>query len=118
MKYMLLVYGGEPMWDEHYREACYPESVQLANDLHASGKFLEASPLHHTSTATSVRVRDGKRIVTDGPFAETHEQLGGFYLVDATDLDDAIDIASRIPVANVGTIEVRPVIELDGLPRD
>jgi hypothetical protein len=68
------------------------------------------------STATSVRVREGKRLVTDGPFAETREQLGGFYIVDAKDLDEAINIAERIPPARYGTIEIRPVLEISGLP--
>ena len=78
-------------------EQCYEESAQFAQELNASGQYLAAAPLHPTSTATSVRVRDGKRLVTDGPFAETREQLGGYYLIDAKDLDEAIDIAARIP---------------------
>ena len=92
------------------------ESTKLTHELHAKGKYLGASPLHPVASATSVRIRDGKRLVTDGPFAETHEQLGGFFLVDATDLDEAIAIASRIPGARKGTVEVRPVFELQGLP--
>lgn len=118
MKYMLLVYGNELSWDDDYREACYDESRQLAHQLKAAGKLLATSPLHPTATATSVRVREGKRLVTDGPFAETHEQLGGYYLVDADDLDDAIAIAERIPGARTGTVEIRPVIELSGLPKE
>ena len=116
MRYMLLVYLDELALSEAERERCYTESVQLTQDLHASGNYLAAAPLHPTSTATSVQVRDGKRLVTDGPFAETREQLGGYYLIDAQDLDEAIGIAARIPVASRGTIEVRPVIELAGLP--
>lgn len=116
MRYMLLVYLDEQALSEAEREKCYTESVQLTQDLHASGNYLAAAPLHPTSTATSVQVRDGKRLVTDGPFAETREQLGGYYLIDAQDLDQAIGIAARIPVASRGTIEVRPVIELAGLP--
>lgn len=116
MKYMLLVYLDENGLSEKEREACYRDSAQLTQDLYASGHYVDASPLHLTSTATSVRVRDGKRLVTDGPFAETHEQLGGYYLVDAEDLDEAIGIAERIPVAQVGTIEIRPVMEIPGLP--
>ena len=116
MRYMLLVYLDELALSEAEREKCYTESVQLTQDLHASGNYLAAAPLHPTSTATSVQVRDGKRLVTDGPFAETREQLGGYYLIDAQDLDEAIGIAARIPVASRGTIEVRPVIELAGLP--
>jgi hypothetical protein len=116
MKYMLLVYTNEMDWAPGERESCMVESTKLTHELHAKGKYLGASPLHPVATATSVRIRDGKRLVTDGPFAETHEQLGGFFLIDATDLDDAITIASRIPGARKGTIEVRPVFELSGLP--
>jgi hypothetical protein len=113
---MLLVYSDEQAWDPAERDQCYRDSAQLARDLHASGNYLGASPLHAVSTATSVRVRDGKRLVTDGPFAETREQLGGYYLIDAKDLDEAIDVAERIPGVKVGTIEIRPVMELEGLP--
>jgi hypothetical protein len=118
MKYMLLIYGDEQALDDVTREACYVKSAQLARDIHADGKFLGASPLHPTSVATSVRVRGGKRLVTDGPFAETREQLGGYYLIDATDLDEAIGIAERIPGAEWGTIEIRPVMEIPGLPEE
>lgn len=118
MKYMLLIYANEKDLTNEYREKCYQESAQLAHDLHASGKYLDASPLHPVATARSVRVREGKTIVTDGPFAETREQLGGFYLVDAKDLDDAIAIAARIPPAKRGTVEIRPVMELAGLPQE
>lgn len=116
MKYMLLIYGAEQAWSEAEREDCYAESAQLARELHAGGRYLAASPLHPVATATSVKVRDGKRLVTDGPFAETREQLGGYYLIDATDLDEAIEIAGRVPGARVGTVEVRPVLEIAGLP--
>jgi hypothetical protein len=92
------------------------ESTQLAHDIKASGQYLAANPLHPTATATSVRVRNGKRLVTDGPYAETREQLGGYFLIDAKDLDQAIAIAARIPMAQRGTVEVRPVLELPGLP--
>ena len=98
------------------REHCYVESAKLAQDLHSAGNFIGARPLHPISTATSVRVRDGKRLVTDGPFAETREQLGGYYLIEAKDLDEAMAIAERIPVARLGTIEIRPVLEISGLP--
>ena len=88
----------------------------MTHELHKQGKYLGASPLHPVATATSVRVREGRRQVTDGPFAETREQLGGFFLIDAANLDDAIEIAGRIPGAKKGTVEVRPVLELEGLP--
>ena len=116
MKYMLLVYLNEQAMSETERQECYEESAQLARDLHARGQYVDASPLHPISTATSVRVRDGKPLVTDGPFAETREQLGGYYMIDAKDLDEAIGIAARIPPARVGTIEIRPVMEITGLP--
>ena len=116
MKYMLLIYQEERTLDEAYRAQCYGESAQLARDLHASGKYVAASPLHPTSAATSVRVREGKRVVTDGPFAETREQLGGYYLIEARHLDEAIDVAGRIPGARRGTVEIRPVMEIPGLP--
>ncbi|MGH8468585.1 MAG: YciI family protein [Gammaproteobacteria bacterium] len=116
MKYMLLIYSDELALSETEREACYVESTQLANQIKSSGQYLAANPLHPTSMATSVRVREGKRFVTDGPFAETREQLGGYFLVDARDLDEAIGIAARIPMAHKGTVEVRPVIEIAGLP--
>ena len=118
MKYMLLVYLEEQALSESQREHCYVESAQLARELSENGKFLTASPLHPVATATTVRVRNGKRLVTDGPFAETREQLGGFYLIDARDLDEAMSIAERIPVAKVGTIEIRPVLEIKGLPSE
>lgn len=116
MKYMLLVYLDENAMTEAEREHCYIESAQLAQDLNSSKQYLDASPLHPVATATSVRVREGKRVVTDGPFAETREQLGGYYLVDANDLDEAIAIAERIPPARFGTVEIRPVLEIAGLP--
>ena len=116
MKYMLLVYLDEQALSESEREHCYVESAQLTQDLYTSGHYRGAGPLHPTSSATSVRVRDGKRLVTDGPFAETREQLGGYYLIEAGDLDEAMAIAERIPVARVGTIEIRPVLEIPGLP--
>ncbi len=116
MKYMLLIYAQEDSISETDREKCYVESLALIDEIRSNGKYLGAAPLHHTSKATSVRVREGQRLVTDGPFAETKEQLGGFFLVDAADLDEAIGIAARIPMARRGTVEVRPVIDLAGLP--
>ncbi len=116
MKYMLLVYLDEQAMTEAQREHCYVESAQFAQDLNSSGQYLDASPLHPVATATSVRIRDGKPLVTDGPFAETREQLGGYYLIEASDLDEAIGIAERIPPARYGTVEIRPVMEIGGLP--
>jgi hypothetical protein len=116
MKYLLLIYTDEKVWTESEREKCFAESTQLTHELHAKGQYLGAAPLHPVATATSIRVRDGKRLVTDGPFAETHEQLGGFFLIEAGDLDEAITIAGRIPGARKGTVEVRPVLDLPGLP--
>ena len=116
MKYMLLVYLDEKAMTDAEREHCYVESAQLAQNLSSTGKYLDASPLHPVATATSVRVRSGKRLVTDGPFAETREQLGGYYLIEANNLDEAIGIAERIPPAKFGTVEIRPVMEIGGLP--
>ena len=116
MKYMLLVYLAEDALTDQEREYCYVKSAQLTQDLNATGQYLDASPLHPVATATSVRVRDGRRVVTDGPFAETREQLGGYYVIEAKDLDDAISIAERVPPAKFGTVEIRPVMEIEGLP--
>ncbi len=116
MKYMLLVYLDEHCMSEAQRQQCYRDSAELARELHASSNYIDGSPLEFTSSATSVRIRTGKRLVTDGPFAETREQLGGYYLIEAKDLDEAIDIASRVPPVKVGTIEIRPVMHISGLP--
>lgn len=118
MRYMLLIYLDENAPSERERAACYEESAQLACDLDAKGQYLAAAPLYPTSTATSVKVRDGKRLITDGPFAETREQLGGYFLIEAQDLDEALRIAARIPGARFGTVEVRPVLEVEGLPEN
>ena len=116
MKYMLLIYTDESAWTDEERKRCYAESTELTYKLHDSGKFLGANPLEPVATATSVRVREGKRLVTDGPFAETREQLGGYYLIEANNLDEAITVAGSIPGARKGTVEIRPVVELAGLP--
>jgi hypothetical protein len=118
MKYILLIYSDENAWTESEMKSCYAESTQLTHELKTKGQYLSASPLHSISTATSVRVRDGKKLVTDGPFAETREQLGGYFLIDAKDLDEAIAIAERIPSARKGTVEIRPILELSGLPSE
>jgi hypothetical protein len=117
MQYLLLIYTEDGVIDDSQRQACYAESTEYAHKLAAAGKFLGAAPLHPTSTATSVRIRDGKPIVTDGPFAETREHLGGFFLVNARDLDDAISIAAGIPAGKWGTVEIRPVVEIPNLPK-
>ena len=116
MKYMLLVYTDEKSWTEAEREHCYAESAQLCQELASRGQYVTANPLQPVTTATSVRVRNGKPMITDGPFTETREQLGGYFLVDAEDLNEALKIAARIPGARRGTIEVRPVMDIPGLP--
>jgi hypothetical protein len=116
MKYLLLIYMESNAMTDAEREHCYEESTQLANDLNKSGHFLGANPLDPYATATSVRIRDGKPLITDGPFMETREQLGGYFLIDAKDLKEAIGIATRIPGARAGTVEIRPVLEISGLP--
>ena len=118
MKYLLLIYVDEQVLSDTKRQECYAESVQLTHQLKSRGQYLAANPLHPTSTATSVRVRGGKPLVTDGPFAETREQLGGYFLIDAKDRDEAIGIAARIPGARLGSVEIRPVMEIAGLPTD
>ena len=115
MKYMLLIHDDEKAWaklTEGERGRIYAEYGQFGQSVKASGNYLAGAQLQPTTMATSVRVREGKRLVTDGPFAETREQLGGYYLIEAKDLDEAIGIAARIPSAKVGTIEVRPVVEM------
>ena len=116
MKYRLLIYGDENGLSETERKDCYVESTQLAHQLHSIGQYIAANPLHPTAMATSVRVRDNKRLVTDGPFAETREQLGGYFLIETNNLDEAVAVAAKIPMARKGTVEVRPVIEIPNLP--
>jgi hypothetical protein len=115
MKYMLLIHGDEKVWgalSEAERQQVMAEYRQFTEDIRASGHYKAGSQLQPTSSATSVRVRDGKRLVTDGPFAETREQLGGYYLVEASDLDEAIALAERLPSVRIGTIEIRPLAEM------
>ena len=116
MKYMLLVYTDEASWTEAERKDCYGESTQLCQELAERGQYIAANPLQSVAAATSVRVRNGKPLFTDGPFAETREQLGGYFLVEAVDLNEALKIATRIPGARKGTVEIRPLLELPGLP--
>jgi hypothetical protein len=115
MKYMLLIYDNEQAWgrlSEVEKKQIYGEYMQFSQEIRSNGHYLAGAQLHPIATATSVRVRDGKQLVTDGPFAETHEQLGGYYLIEAKNLDEANSIAARIPSARLGTIEVRPVVEM------
>lgn len=116
MKYMLLIYMTEAAMNDAERQQCYQDSGRLIEELDAQGKFIAASPLESVATATSVRVREGKSLVTDGPFAETREQLGGYFLINASNLDEAIAVAARIPAASKGVVEIRPIIELAALP--
>src|SRR5258706_2208532 len=121
MRYILLVHHNEEVLDSLSKtdlQRMREESVRLANDIKVTGNYLDAAPLQPVSTAVSLRIREGKRLLTDGPFAETREQLGGYFFIDARDLDQALDIAARIPGARIGTVEIRPVVEVDGLPTE
>ncbi len=113
---MLLIYGNEDCWTEDERKECMLESMKISNELQQQGKLISSDPLYSITTATSVRVREDNRQITDGPFAETSEQLGGYYLIDVENLDEAIAIASRLPPAKLGTIEIRPVFPKPELP--
>ena len=112
MKYMLLIYGAETCWTEDERRDCMLKSMAICDELESQGKWLASSPLHSVTTATCVRVRNGHTQVTDGPFAETTEQLGGYYVIDVDNREEAIAIASRLPPATKGTVEVRPLLPL------
>ena len=116
MKYMILLYAEPGAWPPEEHRAALQESIGICHQLHAQGRYLGASPLQPANTARCVRVRDGKGVVSDGPYAETKEQLGGYFLVDAANIDEALAIAARIPGARRGTAEVRPVMEVEGLP--
>ena len=121
MKFMLLVHHNEAnfaKFSETTRQEMLAESIQLTHQLHTNGQYLHASPLQPTSTAMTVRVREGKSFITDGPFIETREQLAGYFLINARDRDEAIAIASRIPGARIGAVEVRPLSEVAGLPNE
>jgi hypothetical protein len=114
MKYMLLIYDNEQSWNrlgEAEQANLYADYGKFTQEVKENGNFLAGAQLHPISMATSIRLRDGKQLVTDGPFAETREQLGGYYLIEAKDLDEATAIAVRIPSARMGTVEVRPVVE-------
>ncbi|WP_340680576.1 YciI family protein [Paraglaciecola sp.] len=112
MQYMLLIYSDENEWTEEQRLDCMQKSMCISAELTAKGQLISAAPLHSVTTATSLRIKNGKRHITDGPFAETTEQLGGYYIVDVDNLDQALEIASRLPPAQKGTVEVRPLFPL------
>jgi hypothetical protein len=115
MQYMLLIHFEEPIWDEFsdtVHKQVLDEYMGIISDLEVKGQYLSASPLYPTSAATSVKVREGKPLVTDGPFAETREQLGGYFLIDVNDLDEALAVAKRLPGARYGTVEVRPLMSI------
>ena len=112
MQYLLLIYSDENIWSDEESQRCLVDSMAISNTLTSEGKLITGLPLHPVSTATSVRVRHGKRYITDGPFAETTEQLGGFYLLDVENLDEAIRIAEQLPPVNKGTVEIRPILPL------
>jgi hypothetical protein len=114
VKYMLMLCRDEEAWEKlsvAERQQIYAETLELSEELASRGQYLGGFPLHPSSSATSVRIRDGKRLVTDGPFAETREQLGGYMLIDVANLDEALAIAARVPLARTSTVEVRPVRE-------
>ena len=114
MRYLCLIYEDEKAWETATAaesEAIMNEYFQFTDDIRKKGKYVAGEALHPTASSTTVRVRNGKVSTTDGPFAETKEQLGGFYLIEATDLNDAIQVASRIPSARHGAIEIRPVVD-------
>jgi len=118
MRYLLIVYSSESGWTADEREQCMETSSGIARELAAQGKLIASSPLHPVATAGTVRIRDGERLVTAGPFAETTEQLGGFYLLDVATREEAIGVAARLPPAKKGMVEVRPVLEIDGRPTE
>jgi hypothetical protein len=120
MKYMLLCYDDEGGWKRAGQaaiDAARKEAVGLCRELHAKGQYIEAAPLHSDAMGARVQMREGKSSVTTGPFAETREVLGGYYLIEVADLDEAIEIAARHPGARLGTVEIRPIVELPNLPK-
>ncbi|HEV8329279.1 MAG TPA: YciI family protein [Nitrospiraceae bacterium] len=119
MKFMLLVHHDEEAFNKMSEETkgdLLVESIRLCRQLDGTGQYLSASPVHPAATAAIVRVRDGRPLVTDGPFIETREQMAGYFLIEARDRDEAVAIAGRVPGARIGTVEVRPVREITGLP--
>ncbi|MEQ8785074.1 MAG: YciI family protein [Pirellulaceae bacterium] len=116
MKYILLMYAEPGAWPPEEHQAAIGESIDVCHQLHAKGQYRGAAPLEQPDAAKCVRVRDGQAVVTDGPYAETKEQLGGYFLIDVANLDEAIAVAARIPGARRGTAEIRPLLETPGLP--
>jgi hypothetical protein len=115
MEYLLLIYDRESVWNEMSeaeKGTMMQDYYAFTNSIRESGHYKGGNPLQPIATATTVRVRDGKAMTTDGPFAETREQLGGYYLIEAKDLDDALAVAARIPSARIGSIEVRPIMKM------
>lgn len=115
MKYLLMICDEEKKWadmSEAQRAAIHAEYGKFGESIRKSGNYLAGQALQPTSTATTIRVREGKTLTTHGPFAETREQLGGFYLIEAKNLDEATAVAARIPSARMGSIEVRPILEV------
>jgi len=119
MKFILLVHHDETAFEQmsdETKKGLLTESIGLCHQLDAKGEYVHASPVHPAATAAIVRVREGKPIVTDGPFIETREQMAGYFLIEAKDRDEAVAIAGRVPGARIGTVEVRPVRDVSGLP--
>lgn len=119
MKFILLVHHDETAFEkmsDETKKGLLTESIGLCHQLDAKGEYVHASPVHPAATATLVRVRDGRPLVTDGPFIETREQMAGYFLIEAKDRDEAVAIAAKVPGARIGTVEVRQVREITGLP--
>lgn len=117
MRYMLLIWENEAIsaaQSEAEREAVFAEYRRFTDDIRTTGVFQAGDPLMPSETATTIRVREGRTVSTDGPFAETREQLGGYYIVDCETLEEACSYAARIPTARDGAIEVRPIMDFDG----
>ena len=121
MKFMLIVHHDEEAFEKMDKETqsqLLTESIELTHQLHATGQYVHASPLQPAAMAVMVRMREGKPLVTDGPFIETREQIAGYFLIQAQNLREAIGIAGKVPGARIGTVEVRPLIEITGLPNE
>jgi hypothetical protein len=112
MKYIVLMYAEEGDWPPDEHQAAIQESIDMCHRLHAKGQYLGASPLQPPATALCVRIREGRCMIADGPFAETKEQLGGYFLIDVADLDEAIAIAGQLPGTRRGTAEIRPLLDV------